>query len=43
MLLALGLATPAAGATAAATTVVVGARNRRLRRAAEGRQEPLFD
>ncbi|MFD4348040.1 DoxX family protein [Streptomyces coelicoflavus] len=35
---------PAAlAATAAATTVVVGARNRRLRRAAEGRQEPLFD
>ncbi|MEV4046128.1 putative oxidoreductase [Streptomyces ambofaciens] len=29
--------------TAAATTVVVGARNRRLRRAAEGRQETLFD
>ncbi|NEC73960.1 DoxX family protein, partial [Streptomyces rochei] len=29
--------------TAAATTVVVGARNRRVRRAAEGQQEPLFD
>ncbi|MZG17613.1 RpiR family transcriptional regulator, partial [Streptomyces sp. SID5914] len=29
--------------TAAATTVVVGARNRRLRRAAEGQQEQLFE
>lgn len=29
--------------TAAATTVVVGARNRRVRRAATGEQEPLFD
>ncbi|GGS20945.1 DoxX family membrane protein [Streptomyces griseoviridis] len=29
--------------TAAATTVVVGARNRRVRRAAAGEQEPLFD
>lgn len=35
---------PAAFAvTAAAATAVVGARNRRLRRAAEGRQETLFD
>ncbi|MEU9592599.1 DoxX family protein [Streptomyces sp. NPDC048219] len=35
---------PAAFAvTAAATTVVVGARNRRMRKAAEGRQEQLFD
>ncbi|MET8567039.1 DoxX family protein [Streptomyces sp. NPDC004783] len=35
---------PAAFAvTAAATTLVVGARNRRVRRAAEGEQEPLFD
>ncbi|MEU3658778.1 DoxX family membrane protein [Streptomyces sp. NPDC032940] len=35
---------PAAfAATAAATTVIVGARNRRVRRAAEGRQEQLFD
>ncbi|MET9776067.1 DoxX family membrane protein [Streptomyces sp. NPDC006367] len=35
---------PAAFAvTAAATTVIVGARNRRVRRAAEGQQEPLFD
>ncbi|CAL9589143.1 hypothetical protein SUDANB145_05190 [Streptomyces sp. enrichment culture] len=29
--------------TAAATAVVVGGRNRRMRRAAEGEQEPLFD
>jgi putative oxidoreductase len=35
---------PAAfAATAAATTVVVGARNRRVRKAAEGKQEQLFD
>jgi len=35
---------PAAfAATAAATTVIVGARNRRVRKAAEGRQEQLFD
>ncbi|GHB35254.1 RpiR family transcriptional regulator [Streptomyces viridiviolaceus] len=35
---------PAAFAvTAAATALVVGARNRRLRKAAEGEQEPLFD
>ncbi|MER7051483.1 DoxX family membrane protein [Streptomyces sp. NPDC000351] len=30
-------------ATAAATTVIVGARNQRVRKAAEGEQEPLFD
>ncbi|GAA3971026.1 DoxX family membrane protein [Streptomyces marokkonensis] len=29
--------------TAAATTVIVGARNKRVRKAAEGEQEPLFD
>ncbi|MCZ9353188.1 DoxX family protein, partial [Streptomyces mutabilis] len=29
--------------TAAATAVVVGARNKRVRKAAEGQQEPLFD
>ncbi|GAA4788246.1 DoxX family membrane protein [Streptomyces ziwulingensis] len=29
--------------TAAATTVVVGGRNRRVRKAAESEQEPLFD
>ncbi|MGC2998143.1 DoxX family protein, partial [Streptomyces sp. G35A] len=35
---------PAAfAATAAATVVVVGARSRRLRRAKEGEQEPLFE
>ncbi|MFD5451362.1 DoxX family protein [Streptomyces sp. NPDC003470] len=35
---------PAAfAATAAATAVVVGARNKRVRKAAEGRQEQLFD
>ncbi|MBQ1095540.1 DoxX family protein [Streptomyces sp. NPDC097107] len=35
---------PAAlAATAAATAVVVGARNKRVRKAAEGEQEPLFD
>ncbi|MFE0799025.1 DoxX family protein [Streptomyces sp. NPDC058812] len=35
---------PAAlAATAAATAVVVGARNRRVRKATEGEQEPLFD
>ncbi|MET7272202.1 DoxX family membrane protein [Streptomyces flaveolus] len=35
---------PAAfAATAAATTVIVGARNRRVRKAAEGNQEQLFD
>ncbi|WP_217142530.1 DoxX family protein [Streptomyces sp. AC627_RSS907] len=35
---------PAAFAvTSAATAVVVGARNRRVRRAAEGQQDPLFD
>ncbi|MGW0816786.1 DoxX family protein [Streptomyces viridiviolaceus] len=35
---------PAAFAvTAAATALVVGARNKRLRKAAEGEQEPLFD
>ncbi|GJF24003.1 DoxX family membrane protein [Streptomyces flaveolus] len=35
---------PAAfAATAAATTVIVGARNRRVRKAAEGKQEQLFD
>ncbi|MEV7790451.1 DoxX family protein [Streptomyces sp. NPDC087512] len=35
---------PAAFAvTAAATALVVGARNRRVRRAVEGEQEPLFD
>ncbi|MGV9286113.1 DoxX family protein [Streptomyces sp. NPDC003719] len=35
---------PAAfAATAAATAVVVGARNKRVREAAEGRQEQLFD
>ncbi|MEV8591726.1 DoxX family membrane protein [Streptomyces sp. NPDC052012] len=35
---------PAAfGVTAAATALVVGARNRRLRRAKEGEQEPLFE
>ncbi|MFF9904634.1 DoxX family protein [Streptomyces olivaceus] len=35
---------PAAlAATGAATAVIVGARNKRVRKAAEGRQEPLFD
>ncbi|MFE5398147.1 DoxX family protein [Streptomyces sp. NPDC056568] len=35
---------PAAfAATAAATAVIVGARNKRVRRATEGQQEPLFD
>ncbi|ANJ07232.1 DoxX family protein [Streptomyces sp. BPPL-273] len=35
---------PAAlGVTAAATAVVVGMRNKRVRKAAEGEQEPLFD
>ncbi|MEU2222301.1 DoxX family protein [Streptomyces sp. NPDC018347] len=39
-----GWMVPAAlGATAAATAVVVGARNRRLRRTAEGEQETLFE
>ncbi|MEU1196721.1 DoxX family protein [Streptomyces sp. NPDC005813] len=33
----------ALGATAAVTAVVVGARNKRVRRAAEGEQETLFD
>lgn len=39
-----GWMVPAAlGATAAATAVVIGARNRRLRRTAEGEQEALFE
>jgi putative oxidoreductase len=39
-----GWMVPAAlGATAAATAVVVGARNKRLRKAAEGEQETLFE
>ncbi|MGW7789813.1 DoxX family membrane protein [Streptomyces tricolor] len=39
-----GWMVPAAlGATAAATAVVVGARNRRLRRQREGEQEALFE
>ncbi|WP_030421621.1 DoxX family protein [Streptomyces sp. SCSIO 75703] len=39
-----GWMVPAAlAATAAATAVVLGARSRRLRRAAQGEQEPLFD
>ncbi|MFV0136301.1 DoxX family protein [Streptomyces sp. HMX87] len=39
-----GWMVPAAfAAVAAATTVVLGARNKRLRRAAEGEQQPLFD
>jgi putative oxidoreductase len=33
----------ALGVTAAATLAVVGARNKRVRRAAEGEQETLFD
>jgi putative oxidoreductase len=39
-----GWMVPAAlGATAAVTAVVVGARNKRVRKAAEGEQETLFD
>ncbi|AJP01780.1 DoxX family protein [Streptomyces leeuwenhoekii] len=39
-----GWMVPAAfAAVAAGTAVVIGTRNRRLRRAAEGRQEPLFE